>query len=51
MVSAFFRPVATIQVITVSQFLHSHFMKLTTFSVIYVYLDLMRIYVIGISQR
>jgi len=27
---AFFHPVATIQVITCSQFLHSHFMEVTT---------------------
>jgi hypothetical protein len=33
---AFFHAVATIQVITCSQFLHSHFMEVTKFNVIYI---------------
>ena len=46
---AFFHPVATIQVITCSQFVHSHFMEVTTFNVIYIWLDLVRM--VGVLQQ
>lgn len=40
---AFFQPVATIHVKTCSHFLHIHFMEVTAFNVIYIWLDLVRI--------
>jgi len=46
---AFFHPFTTIQAITCSQFLHSHFMEVTTFNVIYIWLDLVRM--VGVLQQ
>lgn len=40
---AFSQPIATIQVITSSQLLHSQLMDVTTYNVIYILLDLVRI--------